>query len=51
MLVGLQRSCLLFVYQSCKANRSKVTESLSLEHVAQHLKHRFPQGLNRHIIP
>ncbi len=38
MLVGLQRSCLLFVYQSCKANRSKVTEPLSLEHVAQHLK-------------
>jgi biotin operon repressor len=38
MLVGLQRTCLLFVYQSCKANRSKVTEPLSLEHVAQHLK-------------
>jgi hypothetical protein len=38
MLVGLQRSCLLFVYHSCKANRSKVTEPLSLEHVAQHLK-------------
>ena len=38
MLVGLQRACLLFVYQSCKANRSKVTEPLSLEHIAQHLK-------------
>ena len=38
MVVGLQRACLLFVYQSCKANRSKITESLSLEHISQQLK-------------
>jgi predicted transcriptional regulator len=38
MLVGLQRNCLYFVYQSCKSTRSKVTEQLSLEHIAQCLK-------------
>jgi hypothetical protein len=38
MVVGLQRLCLLFIYKSSKANRNKITEPLTLEHIAHSLK-------------
>ena len=38
MLVGLQRLCLFFIYKSCKANRNKMTEPLTLKHIAEALE-------------
>ena len=36
-LVGLQRSVLIMIYESCKNNRSKFSQPLTLEHLASHL--------------
>ncbi|MGK5088132.1 hypothetical protein WDW86_11290 [Bdellovibrionota bacterium FG-2] len=40
-LVGLQREITVFVYESCKNSRSRITEPLSLEHVALSLSIRI----------
>ena len=37
-LVGLQRNIILFIYSSCKLARSKSTDALTLEHIAQTLQ-------------
>ena len=37
-LVGLQKKILLFLYESCKAARSKITNPISLEHLSDSLK-------------
>jgi len=37
-LTGLQRSSILFIYEECKTNRSHITNFISLEHFAEHLK-------------
>lgn len=37
-LVGLQRRVTLFLYKACKSARSKSTEALSLQHIAQSLE-------------
>jgi predicted transcriptional regulator len=34
-LVGLQRKMVIFLYQSCKAARSSVTSSLTIEHISK----------------
>lgn len=36
-LVGLQRATIIFIYNECKIARSKVTESLTLEHISSAL--------------
>ncbi len=40
-LVGLQRKTLLFLYENCKATRSKITEPLTLEHLSNQLNIRI----------
>lgn len=40
-LVGLQREITIFVYESCKNARARITEPLSLEHVALSLNIRI----------
>jgi predicted transcriptional regulator/gas vesicle protein len=37
-LVGLQRDIIIFICHECKNSRSKITESLTLEHIAKSLK-------------
>lgn len=37
-LVGLQRNAILIIYKSCKSSRSKSTEALTLQHIADLLK-------------
>ncbi len=37
-LVGLQRAIIVFIYNECKIARSKITESLTLEHISMALK-------------
>jgi biotin operon repressor len=37
-LVGLQRNILIFIYQECQRTRSKTTESLTLEYIAESLE-------------
>jgi len=39
-LIGLQRTIVLFLYEHCKILRSKITEPISLEHIAKHLNIR-----------
>lgn len=36
-LIGLQRAIVVFFYEHCKILRSKVTEPISIEHIAKHL--------------
>jgi predicted transcriptional regulator len=38
-LVGLQRDVIIFICHECKNSRSRITESLTLEHIAMSLKH------------
>jgi len=38
-LVGLQREIVIFICHECKNSRSRVTEALTLEHMATALKH------------
>lgn len=40
-LIGLQRNILFFLFQHCKTIRNRVTQELSLIHIAQHLKIPF----------
>ena len=42
MLVGLQRTLLLFIYNACKIARSKATENLTLEYISASINH--PRG-------
>jgi hypothetical protein len=37
-LIGLQKKIILFLYESCKAARSKITNPISLEHLSDSLK-------------
>lgn len=37
-LVGLQRNIIIFIYQECKNSRSKVTGTLTLEHIAKSIE-------------
>jgi hypothetical protein len=37
-LVGLQRKLLIFLIEDCKNTRSRITQEMSLEHIAENLK-------------